>query len=64
MKYSLFDAVTLNEDLPEHNLQAGMIGVIIDVYTESEEAYEVEFCNDHGETIEMLALLPYQISKI
>lgn len=64
MKYSLFDVVTLTEDLPEYNLQVGIVGAIVDVYNEPEEAYEVEFCDDDGKTIEMLALLPSQISKV
>jgi len=64
MKYSLFDVVVLEEDIPEYNLKIGMIGAIVDVYTEPEEAYEVEFCDSDGKTMGMLALRPDQISHV
>lgn len=64
MKYSLFDVVTLVKDIPELNLKVGMIGAIVNIYTDPREAYEVEFCDEYGRTIEMLALLTEQISKV
>ncbi|KEQ01438.1 MULTISPECIES: DUF4926 domain-containing protein [Snodgrassella] len=64
MKYSLFDTVSLTEDIPEYNLKSGMIGAIIDVYTKPDESYEVEFCDENGRTIEILALSPDKLSKV
>jgi hypothetical protein len=57
MKPELYDVVELLVDLPERNLQAGMQGTILEDYG---TAYEVEFANSQGETIEHLALKPEQ----
>jgi hypothetical protein len=61
MKFSLFDVVILNADLPEQGLVKGMTGAIIDVYSSPSVAYEVEFCDQHGRTIASLALTPEQL---
>jgi hypothetical protein len=61
MIFSLFDVVTLMQDVPEEALRAGMVGAVIDVYTEPVVAYEVEFCDALGRTIGQLALLPGQL---
>jgi len=61
MMHSLFDVVVLMQDVPEEGLCAGMIGAVIDVYTEPVVAYEVEFCDELGRTIGQLALLPEQL---
>jgi Domain of unknown function (DUF4926) len=60
MMFSLFDVVTLTQDLPDEDLRIGMVGAVIDVYTEPVIAYEVEFCDALGRTIGQLALLPEQ----
>lgn len=61
MSYSQFDVVTLAVDLPDENLRRGMKGVVIDVYHQPDEAYEVEFCDDEGKTLALLALTPEQL---
>lgn len=61
MNFNLFDVVILADDLPSENLQAGMKGTVVDIYTKPCEAYEVEFCDNAGRTIAMLALLPNQL---
>jgi len=61
MKFSLFDVVILNADLPEQGLVKGMTGAIIDVYSSPSVAYEVEFCDQQGRTIASLALTPEQL---
>jgi Domain of unknown function (DUF4926) len=63
MKFQLFECVTLKIDLPERRLKAGTAGVIIDIYTVPSSAYEVEFCDEDGKTIELLALTEVQIEK-
>ncbi len=63
MKFSLLDTVVLTEDLPQERLFCGMVGAIVDVYSQPNEAYEVEFCDNSGKTIAMLALLPNQLIK-
>ncbi|MCX6045666.1 MAG: DUF4926 domain-containing protein [Chloroflexi bacterium] len=46
----LFDLVELIIDIPERNLRAGMRGTI--VHCHSETAFEVEFTNEQGETLD------------
>ncbi|MCE0489998.1 DUF4926 domain-containing protein [Pantoea sp. Mb-10] len=62
MSFTPFDVVTLRVDLPGEKLYRGMQGVVIDIYEEPEKAYEVEFCDDEGNTISQIALLPDQIA--
>ncbi|HHN8460655.1 TPA: DUF4926 domain-containing protein [Morganella morganii] len=61
MSYSQFDVVTLAVDLLDENLRRGMKGVVIDVYHQPDEAYEVEFSDDEGKTLALLALTPEQL---
>ena len=63
MKFSLLDTVTLVEDLPQEGLLYGMIGVVVDIYHQPYEAYEIEFCDNSGRSIAQLALLANQLSK-
>ncbi len=51
MKYFLFDVVILISGIPERGFKAGMKGAIVDVYSEQEEAYEVELYDEDGRTI-------------
>ena len=60
MKPRLNDTVRLTESLPQEYLAAGAIGVVVAEFTEPEEAYEIEFNNEHGETIAQIALRPTQ----
>jgi hypothetical protein len=61
MNFSLFDVVILANDMPNEGLHAGMKGAVIDIYTEPTTAYEVEFCDDEGRTIALLALSAEQL---
>lgn len=54
----LGDVVELIENLPDPQLRAGFQGTI--VHCHGETAYEVEFTNDQGETLEWLAVKPTQ----
>jgi len=54
IKPELFDAIELLVDLPEVSIKAGEIGTIVEKY--DDHAYEVEFANDDGETLALLAL--------
>lgn len=58
------DVVVLKVDLPEEHLKKGMRGVIVAVFNEPEQAYEVEFCGDKGEAIAEVALKAEQIETI
>jgi len=52
------DLIELTVDIPERHLYAGMQGAI--VHCHADHAYEIEFTNPAGETIECLALRPEQ----
>jgi hypothetical protein len=54
IKPELFDAIELLVDLPEVSIKAGEIGTIVEKY--DDRAYEVEFANNDGETLALLAL--------
>ncbi len=52
------DVIELIIDVPERNLRTGMQGTVVHLHPD--DAYEVEFTNQDGETLEMLALYPSQ----
>lgn len=54
--YSLFDVVVLLEDIPEEGLRSGMKGAIVDIYCQPVKGYEIEFCDEYGRTVALLAL--------
>jgi hypothetical protein len=54
MRPGLFDVVKLMVDLPKHNLRRGAEGTIVECYPDN--TYEVEFDNEHGETLALCAL--------
>lgn len=51
----LFDVIELIVDLPEQGLYAGMVGTIVEIHQEG-TAYEVEFADDEGRAVNLLAL--------
>ena len=53
-KIKLLDTVALLEDLPERKLKRGEVGTVVEVL--APEVYEVEFCDDEGQTYAELAL--------
>ena len=52
------DVIELVTDIPEKGLPAGRQGTIVHVH--SNQAYEVEFIDETGETLELLAMYPEQ----
>jgi hypothetical protein len=60
----LLDVVVLRQDIPDEGLRAGMRGTVVDIHYDPCLAYEVEFCDDLGKTIALLALLPVQIERV
>ncbi len=63
MKFSELDIVKTLKEYPEFNIQKGDIGTIVIVFTNPNEAYEVEFVNNDGSTKAMFAILPEDIEK-
>jgi hypothetical protein len=49
------DVITLTHDIQEHSLKKGTQGAIVHCY-DDQQAYEVEFVNDTGETLALLTL--------
>ncbi len=54
----LFDVIELTVDIPERGLRAGMQGTIVEHHPGN--AYEVDFTNEQGETVDFLALYSNQ----
>ncbi|MFN4795963.1 MAG: DUF4926 domain-containing protein [Pseudanabaena sp.] len=61
-KLNLFDIVALKNDLPQHRLQSGQVGTIVEIL--APEVYEVEFSDDDGQTYAMQALPAHQLLKL
>jgi Domain of unknown function (DUF4926) len=47
-KLNLLDVVVLKEPLPEHHLQAGQVGTIVEIL--APDVYEIDFSDDDGQT--------------
>jgi hypothetical protein len=50
----LLDSVALVEDLPSRKLKRGEVGTVVELLAPG--VYEVEFCDDEGQTYAELAL--------
>ena len=58
-KIELLDTVALLEDLPERRLKRGEVGTVVEIL--APEVYEVEFCDEEGQTYAKFALRANQI---
>jgi hypothetical protein len=58
-KIKLLDTVALLEDLPERRLERGEVGTVVELL--APDVYEVEFCDDDGQTYAEFALRVDQI---
>lgn len=61
--FSMFDVVTLTEDLPEHNLWRGQVGTIVEILADG-NAFEVEFSDREGHVYASLGLRPEQLMRL
>ncbi len=61
MNIKLLDVVVLLDDLPEYNLVRGQVGTVVEILADG-EAFEVEFSDLDGRTIESVALRPNQFA--
>ena len=57
-----FDAVILNEDLPEHNIKAGIQGVIVESFPRSPDVFLVEFFDAEDKTIDVVSVHAHQLT--
>ena len=58
-KIKLLDTVALVKDIPSRKLKRGEVGTIVEIL--APEVFEVEFCDDEGQTYAELALRADQI---
>lgn len=50
----LLDVVALLKNVPEKKLKKGQVGTIVEILGNNH--YEVEFCNNKGETLALIAI--------
>jgi hypothetical protein len=55
----LLEVVALTEDLPREDLYQGQVGTVVEIL--APDVYEVEFCDDEGQTYAMKALNASQL---
>jgi Domain of unknown function (DUF4926) len=58
-KIKLLDTVALLEDMPERRLKRGEVGTVVEIL--APDVYEVEFCDEAGQTYAELALRSEQL---
>lgn len=59
MKFKLFSRVILKQDIPDENLFAGDVGVIVEHHPATDfypEGYEVEFFTADGDTLTVISV--------
>jgi hypothetical protein len=59
---TLLDVVVLTEDVPEHDLQRGHVGTIVEQL--ARDTYEVEFTDDDGTPYALAPLKEAQLLKL
>lgn len=57
-----YDVVALTEDLPQHKLQRGQVGTIVEVW--APDVFEVEFADTDGRTYASAALKADQLMQL
>jgi hypothetical protein len=60
----LLESVIATTNFPEHQVLAGDLGAVVEIYTTPVLAYEVEFVNPDGTTRALLTLAPHQIRPV
>ncbi|HKY06510.1 MAG TPA: DUF4926 domain-containing protein [Blastocatellia bacterium] len=58
------DVVELTEDLSEYGLKRGQRGVVIAAFDKPDEAYDLEFVDESGESSFAYSVKPGQIEQI
>ena len=59
LKLNLLDTIALIRDIPSRKLKRGEVGTVVEIL--APDVYEVEFCDDEGQTYAELALRGVQI---
>jgi hypothetical protein len=61
---SLLETVIITVNIPDRGVLAGDLGTIVEVYTNPNLAFEVEFINPDGSTRALLTLAPSQVRHL
>ena len=61
---NLLDVVELVEDIPKSGLRAGMLGTVIEIFSNADPMFEVEFCDEGGKTIAQIVVSGTQLRRI
>lgn len=56
MKPKVNDTVQLTDEIASESLSKEAVGVIVEEFSDPEQAYEVEFCDNKGVTIAQVVL--------
>ena len=56
------DTVALVDDLPERSLKRGEVGTVVEIL--APDVFEVEFCDDEGQTYAEIALRDDQVISL
>lgn len=56
MRPSMLNTVRILKPLSEEGIQVGAIGVIIAIFESPDEAYEVEFSDEEGQSLAQVVL--------
>ncbi len=62
--FDLLDTVIAAVNVPDHDILAGDMGTIVEVYTTPNLAYEVEFVSPDGTTRALLTLAADQVRRL
>ena len=60
----LLDTIITTTNFPDHQVLAGDLGTIVEIYTTPCLAYEVEFVNPDGTTRALFTVRPDQIRRL
>jgi hypothetical protein len=60
----LLETVIVTEDMLEHQVLAGDLGTVVEVYESPQLAYEVEFVKPDGSTRALLTMRPDQVRSL
>ncbi|QJB56885.1 DUF4926 domain-containing protein [Pseudodesulfovibrio sp. zrk46] len=64
MSIDINDVVVVIKDINSEHVNKGMLGVVVFIFDKPRSAYEIEFCNEEGKTIETITLEPDEIEKV
>ncbi|HLA97394.1 MAG TPA: DUF4926 domain-containing protein [Anaerolineales bacterium] len=60
----ILETIIVTANFPDHQVLAGDLGTIVEIYTQPRLAYEVEFVNPDGSTRALLTLSPEQVRRL